>query len=145
MLGFTQGTNSTRGKWTHGGGEHRSLLLHTMASLAPQRVWRWDTTQGTTLVGTPGKCKALPHQGFTWARENSVCVFLFGITSLALQGEELCEHVSNSFMQSKMSIWKLFNRQNYALNSQQIKVISVNKTTKNSKSAKSVWSYIYSE
>lgn len=39
-------------------------------------------------------------------------------------------------MQSQVSISKLFNRQNCALSSQQIKVISVNKITKNSKSAK---------
>lgn len=106
------------------------------------RVWRWDTTQGTTSMWQLQASTKLCH---IRARENNVCVLLFGITRLALQGEELCEHVSNSFMQPKVSISKLFNRQNCALNSQQIKVISFSEIPKNSKCAKSIWLYIYSE
>lgn len=106
---------------------------------------RHHTRDHQHVATVPGKYKALPYQGFTWAHENNVCVLLFDITRLALQGEELCEHVRNSFMQPKVSIWKLFNRQNSALNSHQVKVISVNKSTKNSKNDKSVWSYVYTE
>lgn len=79
------------------------------------------------------------------AWEQCVRVILFDITRLALQMEELCEHISNIFMELKVNIRKLLNRQNCALNRQQIKVISFNKITKNSRSVKSVWSYIYSE
>lgn len=42
-----------------------------------------------------------------------MCVLLFDIVRLALQGKELCELISNILMQSKVNIWKSFNRQSF--------------------------------
>lgn len=42
-----------------------------------------------------------------------MCVLLFDIVRLALQGKELCELISNILTQSKVNIWKSFNRQSF--------------------------------
>lgn len=55
-------------------------------------------------VATAGKYKALLKQYFTWGHEINVSVFLFVITRLPLQGEELCELISNTFRQPKVNI-----------------------------------------
>lgn len=42
-----------------------------------------------------------------------MCALLFDTVRLALQGEELCEPISNVLTQPKVNIWKSFNRQNF--------------------------------